>query len=137
MPRPPSRDRRVHSDEFAYADEERFEVLKPHVTVQVEGKPHKWPTNICSECGVSPDRAEYWCTNEAIRALFGYKPRAILVVPTNVVSANRLWALDRRALVTEAAFLHIATVDRTDQELRRAIYICRALGKVPAAKWFR
>lgn len=132
MPRSPTRDRRVRSDEYAFADEERFEVLKPLVTVQIEGKHHRWPTNICADCGVTPERAAFWCTNEAIRALFGYKPKAMICVPTNVVSANRLWALDRQGLVREAKHLQLATEGLTDQELRQMIYLVRAIGHAAA-----
>jgi hypothetical protein len=127
----PPRERRVRSDEFAYADEERFEVLKPLVTVQIDGKPHQWHLNMCRECNVSPDRAPQWCCNEQLRKMFGYQPRPTLVVPKSVVDATRLWALDRHSLVREAKHIHIATEGRTDVELRRAIYRARAWNHVP------
>lgn len=101
----------------------------PLVTVQNEGKHHRWKGNVCVECGTTPDRAQPWCSNQSMRTLFMVRARRGIVVPTAIVNIERLEKLNRRDLVTEARHLALATEGLSDQELRRSIYIARAQGR--------
>lgn len=114
--------------EYARESDIRDAIL-PVVSVQIEGKRHQWKGNVCGECGVTPDRAQPWCSNQAMRELFMMRVKRGIVVPISVVNIERLEKLERRDLVVEAKHLWLATEGLTDQELRRSIYVARATPK--------
>lgn len=116
------------SPEYARLRDVR-DALLPITSVQIEGKPHRWKGNVCSDCGTTPDRAQAWCSNTQLRELFAVHTGRGVVVPTSVVNIERLEKLNRRDLITEARHLALATEGLSDQELRRSIYTARATGR--------
>ena len=117
-------------EEYARESDIRDAIL-PIMTVEIEGKRHRWKGNVCTECGMTPDRAAFWCSNPAMRELFMMRVKRGVVVPISVVNIERLERLERKDLNVEAKHLRLATEGLTDQELRRSIYVARATGKAP------